>query len=342
MTLRNGVLLLLLAAGLAVLVLLREVLLIAFLAILVATLLSFPIGLLSRWMPRGLAVVVVIVLGAGMTAGIGYAAYIPVSEQVSNLTQQIPAGVHRMQAWLTRAQKSAAVKQITDGKSAGETVKEKAGDVFDALFQNAGLAALSLTSILSALVVIIVLGAFFVHEPQVYRTVIRALLPVHAETAFDELWIRLGRVLRSWVGGILVSMAIMGSVTAIGLLLAGIENWHILGFLTFLGTFVPYVGAIASGIPGLILALAQSTQHFVAAMGVYLLVHVIEGYIVEPMVMKRAVVIHPGTLLVWQLIMGTLFGVLGIMVATPLLACLKVALGYLYVERKLGKQLTAI
>src|SRR5439155_26279981 len=100
------------------------------------------------------------------------------------------------------------------------------------------------------------------------------------------------------------------------------------------GTFIPYAGAIASAIPGLAVGLGQSPQRFFYAVIVYVGVHLIEGYLVEPLIMKRAVTLRPALLLLWQLTMGALFGVLGIVVAAPSLACVQVAVTYLYIERK--------
>ena len=84
-----------------------------------------------------------------------------------------------------------------------------------------------------------------------------------------------------------------------------IPMW-VLGILTFLGTFVPYVGAIASAVPGLIVGLAQSPMHFVYALLVYIGVHLVEGYMVSPYIMKRSVHLRPGWLLFWQLLQGQL------------------------------------
>ncbi len=65
--------------------------------------------------------------------------------------------------------------------------------------------------------------------------------------------------------------------------------------------------------------------------------HVVEGYIVQPLVMKHAVRVRPATLLLGQAAAAAVFGVLGAIVATPLLVCLKVVVGQLYIERRLGK-----
>ncbi len=132
-------------------------------------------------------------------------------------------------------------------------------------------------------------------------------------------------------------MFLMGSVTAVGLFFAGIQGWALLGLLTFLGTFVPYVGAVSSSVPGLLIGLAQSPHHFWLALAVYLGVHVIEGYVVQPYVMRRAVEANPALLLFFQAIMGALFGLLGLMVATPLLTVIQITVTTLWIERRLNK-----
>jgi predicted PurR-regulated permease PerM len=132
-------------------------------------------------------------------------------------------------------------------------------------------------------------------------------------------------------------MFLVGTVTAVGLLLAGIQGWALLGVLTFLGTFVPYIGAVSSAVPGLLVGLSQSPDHFFLALGVYVGVHVIEGYLVQPVVMRRAVKANPALLLFFQALMGTLFGLLGLMLATPLLTVIQIVVTTLWIERRLHK-----
>ena len=185
---------------------------------------------------------------------------------------------------------------------------------------------------------VIVLGAFLVYQPDVYRRGIRLLVPPEHEEVFDETWRRVGGGLRRWVGGIVISMTLMGTLTAIGLATIGIEQWLLLGVLTFLATFVPYVGAIASSVPGILAGLAQSPRHFLLAIAVYVGVHLVEGYIVEPAVMRRAVEIRPALLLFGQGVFSAVFGLMGTVVATPLIVCGQILTDYLWVERRLGKQ----
>jgi predicted PurR-regulated permease PerM len=319
--------------ALLLIVLLREVVLVAFLGLVIAVVLSFPIGWLSKKMRRGLAVIVTLLIGMSLFGGVGYLTVQPLSDQFQQIKAHAPEARQKIRALLKKAQESTPLSSQSPGQaapSAGQVVAQKTGEL-----------ALGLTTLLSIIVIVIVLGAFLSHEPKTYHQGLKALTPREYESDFEELWKRESKGLRHWVGGILVSMSIMGGVTAIGLMLGGIQDWPLLALLTFLGTFIPYVGAILSAIPGLIIALSQSPEKLVIAMGVYLAVHIIEGYIVQPIIMKRAVFLHPALLLLWQLAMATVGGLLGVVVATPLLVFLKIIVGYLYIEKKLGKKAAA-
>jgi predicted PurR-regulated permease PerM len=198
-------------------------------------------------------------------------------------------------------------------------------------------ALLGIFSGLSFLVISTILAAFFVHQPQKYRAGIELLFPREHEPAVRELWRRLGDALRGWMAGTLAAMVLMGTFTALSLWAVGVDGWPVLGLLTFFGTFIPYAGAIASAIPGLAVALAQSPSHFLWALIVYVAVHHLEGYVVQPIIMRKAVELRPALLLAWQLLFVFIFGKTAILIATPFLVCLKVAVLQLWVEKKLGK-----
>jgi predicted PurR-regulated permease PerM len=191
---------------------------------------------------------------------------------------------------------------------------------------------------ISTAILLLVLAGFLAYDPSLYQQGIRALLPRPWESEFDALWTRLGSGLRGWVRGTLVAMCLMGVLTAVGLLAVGVEGWFLLGLLTFLGVSVPYLGAVVSAVPGLLVALTQSPRHFWLALGVYVGVHIVEGYVVEPLVMRRAVRLNPALLLFFQSLMGVLVGILGLVVAAPLLTLLQIAVTTLWIERRLQKR----
>jgi predicted PurR-regulated permease PerM len=183
----------------------------------------------------------------------------------------------------------------------------------------------------------VILAFFFVHDPRSYARAIHTVVPARYEAEVTEAVARVGTAIRHWIGGVFVAMLVMGTLAGVGLAIIGLPGWFPLALLTFAGTFVPYLGAILSAVPGLLLAFARSPLELLYATLVYGAVHVCEGYIVQPIIMKRAVRLRPAFLLLWQMLMAALFGIEGIVVATPLLVCVKALVEYLYIERFLGK-----
>jgi predicted PurR-regulated permease PerM len=320
---KTGLKLLAAAAVLAMAWLAHGVILLAFFAVVLAVVLSFPVRWLSRLLPRGAAVMVLLLAMLAAFAGVLLVAAPALSRQVQDASQSAPRALKKARQWLY-------------AKGATQ-VEEKAGQAAQKASEVAVPALLAVVSATTEGVLVLVLALFLVAAPDTYRNGVRRLFPREHEPVFDQAYERTGRSLRKWVGGILVSMTIMGTLAALGLWIAGVNDWLLLGLLTFAGTFVPYVGAVASAIPGLLIALSQSSQHFFYALAVYLGVHLVEGYLVQPLVMRRAVEIKPALLLVGQGVMAAIFGLTGTIVATPALVCAQTLVEDLWVERKLGK-----
>jgi predicted PurR-regulated permease PerM len=326
MSIRTGLTLLAAAVGLAFAWLARDILLIAFLGVLIGVVMSFPVGLLGKIMPRGVALLLVLLVAAGGVTAAAVFVAPAISKQFDDLQQSAPRAVKSARSWL---------QQHGD---AGEKLQETAGEALSKAGEKAVPALLGIVSGLTSIVLVIVLGAFLVADPAAYRKGLRSLVPKQSEKIFDESWDRTGGGLRRWVGGILISMTIMGTLSSVGLAIAGIHDWLLLGMLTFFGTFVPYVGAVATAIPGLLVAATQSPKHLLFAVIVYVAVHIVEGYLVEPLIMRRAAKLKPAVLLLGVGVMSAIFKLPGVIVATPLLVCLQELLDYLWVELSLGKE----
>jgi predicted PurR-regulated permease PerM len=316
----------------------QNIVLLGFLGILLAAMFSFPVGWLSRLVPRAFAVVLTVLLAFGVVGGVVAIATPIVVEQGKQLMEGLPEATKKAEAWLRRAQRDPTLRQFTNGKDVAGTLKAKVPQAVETVATLTPAMAGHVVELVSTFVLLVILAAFLVYSPSLYERGIRAMLPRTFESDFDELWERLGQGLRGWAGGTVVAMFLMGSVTALGLFFCGIQGWALLGLLTFFGTFVPYVGAVSSSVPGLLVGLSQSPHHFFLALGVYVGVHVIEGYVVQPYVMRRAVEANPALLLFFQALMGALFGLLGLIVATPLLTVLQIVVTTLWIEGRLHKK----
>lgn len=186
MTLRTGLILLAVAAGLALAWLAHDVLLLAFVGVVIAVVLSFPVGWLARRIPRSAAVLLVLVVAAGAVAVAALLFAPTVSDQFEDLRTTVPKAVGDLRHWLSRRSGG----QLAKGAA---KAAEKASEI-------ALPAVLGLISALTAAVLVIVLGAFLVAAPDVYRRGLRRLVPGPMEPIFDESYDRVGRALRKWVG----------------------------------------------------------------------------------------------------------------------------------------------
>jgi predicted PurR-regulated permease PerM len=107
-----------------------------------------------------------------------------------------------------------------------------------------------------------------------------------------------------------------------------------LGIIAGVFEFVPYLGAIVSAIPAVLLALTIGSTTTWIVIFLYLVVHGIDGYIVLPLVERRAVYIPPGITIIAQIAMYYLAGLLGVLVADPLAATILVILQRFYMHRE--------
>jgi predicted PurR-regulated permease PerM len=152
------------------------------------------------------------------------------------------------------------------------------------------------------------------------------MLPLRARSGFYRIAEHAGFTLRRLLFGRLIGMTFEGLVTWMLLAVGGVPMAGLLGLLTGVLAFIPNIGAIVSGVLMVAVGFSASANHGIWAIIVYFFVHNLEGYVVLPYVARRTVDLAPAILLAMQLLMGALFGVLGVLFADPILATLKVIL----------------
>lgn len=192
---------------------------------------------------------------------------------------------------------------------------------------------------LAGLLVVLLTGLFFAGSPETYRNGFLRLLPVRNRPRVAEVLDEAAHALRWWILGQLVSMAVVGSLVTVGLWFLGVPLAPVLGLISALCTFVPYLGPIVSAIPGLLIAWSVSPLLLLYAFILYVVVENLEGSVITPLIQQRAVKLPPGLTIGAQMLAGIVWGVLGIIFATPLLAAAMVVVKRLYVEDVLGDSL---
>jgi predicted PurR-regulated permease PerM len=310
--------------------------LLVFIAVVLASVLRRAIDPLSRFLPRTLATLLVALAVLAVLFGLGWLMVPILSEQGRKLVDKAPAALDRLQAVLQDARKTDLWNALA-GDGGTPSLRQRATRQLGALASRAIPLAFGTLGVLGQAVLVAVLALFIAHDPRAYQNGIVRLVPKRHTRDAVLVMRRMGDAIDGWTFGTLMSMTAIGALTTIGLLIIGVESWLVLGLLNFFGAFVPYVGAVMGAVPGVAMGFAQSTETGLLAILVYFTVQQIEGNLLQPFIMKRAVRIQPATLLFWQALLGTAFGFAGVFVATPLLATAQVAIQYLYVERALGK-----
>ena len=273
--------------------------------------------LLGRVLPIGRAwrVGIVMLLTAAFLVWVAMFAGSQIAAQAAALPKTIESQALRVVAWL------AAHGIVIDVADVKGYLQQAIGGV-SYLTRAVG----GLIGALTTLFLIIVLGIYFAAEPRLYQRGLAWMLPTGSRAYFHETVDIMGKSLRRLLAGRLLGMAIEGVATWILLSLYGVPMAALLGLLTGLLAFLPNIGAPISGALMILVGFSGGTDMGIYCIVVYVVVQTVDGNIIVPMVAKKTVDLAPALVLGAQLIMGALFGILGLALADPLVALIKIAL----------------
>ncbi len=181
-------------------------------------------------------------------------------------------------------------------------------------------------------VIILFIGVYGAADPATYRSGLIQLFPVPKRRRAAEVVDALGGTLRRWLLGQLLVMTIVGVAVTVGLWLLGIKFALALGLLAFFLEFIPYVGPIASAVPGLLVASSMGSSKLLYVALFYFAIQSAEGYLLSPLIQERAVKIPPALTVLAQVLLGVLVGGFGLILATPLTAVSLVLVNELYIK----------
>jgi predicted PurR-regulated permease PerM len=313
-----------LVAVAAIMWLIADVFVIAFGGIVFATVLHVLIRPLQRatgWSRRWSLIAVV--LGLLVVFGLlGWLFGHQAAQQFAEMRERLPAAVEKFQTWVGQSKVGRAIVDTVQGQGAdgGKTLS------------NAGLAAGAVVGGIANFLLILFVGIYFAADPGLYRNGALRLLPPARRPQVGHALDQAGGALQKWLVAQLIVMAAVGVLTGIGLAVIGVPLSLSLGLLAGLLEFVPVVGPIASAIPGVLLAFAKGPETAAYALVVYIAVQQIESNLLTPLVQRWAVELPPVVALLSIVACGLLFGVMGIIFATPIAVVALVLVKHLYVE----------
>lgn len=174
--------------------------------------------------------------------------------------------------------------------------------------------------ILSAVVLVLLIAFFMAARPEPLVNGSLRLLPPHRREWGECVLTRFRDAWGGWLRGVAIDMVITGGLLYVGLSLIGLEFAFLFAVLSALLVVVPYFGAIAGGVPPVLLALTESPGLALAVLVVYLVVQQVESNLIVPLVMSRVVKLHPAVIAIGVVVVSQLFGLVGLLVAVPLIS----------------------
>lgn len=319
---------------------------------------------------RGIGAPLVILLGLGILVAGGALMAPSLQQQTQQLTKELPKLLDSADRWLQQTPAKALVtpspeqqqppqkaeprkpeQSRPEPQKPGEEKQDQAGGLRAQLGKEVRGSFKFLFPIVSSvfgavggLVLVIFIAMYIAITPGLYRKGVLHLVPHRSRDRAGEVLTTLGTTLRQWLVARLIAMVVIGTITGCALALLKVQGAAALGVLAGLLEFVPFFGPIASAVPALGIALLDSPQKALYVLILYLVMQQLEGNVITPLLLEKRLDIPPVLTVLTVAALGVVFGVVGMLIAEPLLAAVLVTTKMLYVndvvgdEVKVGKQ----
>lgn len=249
-----------------------------------------------------------------------------ISNQVQKLNTELPGAIQNVRSNLEQYSWG---KYVLSQDFDPSSLVEKSGSTIRRV---TGAVSTTVTATANVLIVLI-FGLYLGAQPELYTRGVLLLMPPHRRERGKEVMEDLRSTLAWWLVGRIASMLIVGVLTTVGLMLLNIPLAITLGIFASLLTFIPNLGPVISAIPAMLLGLVNGPSTAFHVVLLYLGIQMVESYLITPVIQKKAVSLPPVLTLAAQILLGIFFGLLGLVVATPLTAAGLVLVRKLYVEK---------
>ncbi len=313
-----------------------HVLLLLFLGIMISQYLLALSGVLHRRLriPEGWSLAAAVGISLGALALLVWALVPPVIAQTQELVRVLPTYITGWESAIDRlvARVPALASVYTPGQhklilAVYQQVTGQFGSVVPKV--------IGIVEVAISLFSVFVMGLYLALHPALYREWLIALFPPINRDLGRDIFTECGQSLRAYIVGLLLTMTFLGTLTAIGLSVLHVPYALTFGVFTGIATIIPFFGTlVATAIPALFVITAPdggARALWVVVVGIA--VHLIEGNIVSPHIISKQVDLPPVLTIVWVLIIGTLLGPLGLLVAVPALAVIMVVVRRILLTR---------
>lgn len=312
------------------------VLLMAFAALLLAIALRGGARLMNRWLniPFKIGVLLTALVAVLLILLVFSSAGPAISAQFNELLRSLPEAWEKLGQWLNSSSLGQFVERNLDRAKPQE--QSAATSDLPSIFSYLTGTITSVFGGLANLILVLTMAIFLALDAPLYRGGFLRLVPPSYRPRTDQILDESGRALARWMEGQALDMLVVALLTGIGLWLLGVPLALVLGVIAGLTNIIPVIGPFMSGIPAVLFALTQGVDMALYVALLFLVIQQIEGNILMPMIQKYAAQLPPVLTILAIVAFGHLFGLLGIILATPLLLVAIIVVERVYVEDVLG------
>lgn len=302
-----------------------SVLLLVFAGILLAVFLQALAGLGRKYlkMSENWSIGTSIILTFLITIGLFFLIGAKIQSQTAELVDTIPSTIEAAKNQLSKSDVGNMILNQSTSDATIKKLKEFGQQFFTSTF-----------GVLGDVYVILFIGIFLAVSPQTYKEGVVLLIPKAGQSKGIELINKMGLNLKNWMKGKLFSMLVVGIFTAIGLALLGIKLWLVLAILAGLISFIPNFGPVIALIPAVLIALLDGPDKALMVIGLYVLIQFLESNFITPLVQQKMINLPPAMILTVQLLMGSLTGGWGLILATPIAVIVIILVQNLYIKKE--------
>ena len=331
-------------AGLLVLVLwaVPVVLAVALAGFAVALVLSFPVQLFARYMPRGMAILLSFLILLAVLVLVAYILLPLIVSQAGALVTALPDLVQNLEHYLVRAldalhsrdllpdtPEAVAARLVADFKdSLGVIANKVLGRTVGIIF---GTFSWALT-----VFAIVFVAASLLSNIRSFKAAYLTSVPARYRHDALEFWDSLGHALSRYLGGLALVLAIQGALSATALFLIGVPYPLALGAWVSITAVIPYLGAWIGAIPSLLVAFSISPGTAALTGLLFLAIQQLEGNVLTPRIQAHTIKVPSVLVFLGVLALGSLAGIPGVLLAVPTLATIRVIFDFFRVRLRTG------
>ena len=323
----------LLAFGLVVAGLIFQQLITLVLAALIVVVLALPLSAFATLLghvgiPRVIGAVLALLLGLGGLVGL-VALIVPIfSHEINAFAKSLPSIVDELRHRLGHLTGSSPTKIGTQAQHFVDTYTQHPAKLLGPL---ASIGE-SVATVLATVIVVLLTALYTAIRPEpLVGGLIRVVSPPRRAEA-ERILSRLATAYLSWLRGLLIGMVVLGTMTYIGLRIAGLPFAAFFAVFTAVAMIIPYFGALFSSLPPILFALTISPGKAIVVAIIYIVAHEVESAIIQPVVVGRTVELHPAAVAIGVVAVDRLFGFVGLIVAVPILLTIKITIEELWIK----------